>query len=465
MIPYNPENQYRCTIIRGKAQNEIEDLLPAYARIITDVCPCDRARFISYFDKAIAEFLPSPTDKTVANHRTEIAGKLFGMWWEDENGVVHSSERTEKLLENRDNPEFFKDIVSKFQFPNGMDSMQSITDRIKNNIRIRPIAYILKLLLEANESRNVLTKNEVAYYVLNNLDVLQGKIPTKVVLEKILERRIKKIFKRVEYPDKGSSYGMQHISELLNIIELANLIRQERDKENVVIHINQREQRVIQYLASNGEVAPEFNVYSYNLNSIDGRKKMFNDWDKFYAQSDGGANIFTTSAESLIARTGIVSGEVSPMGLDAALIGEEGENLVFKREKDRVKIFNERLVNRVIYFGKQKGLGYDISSIHAVQGPRAEHAIYIEVKSTKRVTRPQALIRDQFDLTRNEWVAADQHRQNYFIYRVYMTNEGVFVFIINNPVQLREEGVIFAEPLKYHLEFDEKAGRLELWTE
>ena len=117
MKAYNPDSQYRCTIIRGKAQNEIDDLLPSYAKAITDACPCNRETFIAFFDKAIAKFLSSPTKKTIANHRTEIAGKLFGMYWEDGDGIIHASNRTERLLENRDNPEFFKDIIST-QFSN-----------------------------------------------------------------------------------------------------------------------------------------------------------------------------------------------------------------------------------------------------------------------------------------------------------------------------------------------------------
>jgi len=339
MTVYNPENQYRCTIIRGKAQNEIEDLLPAYAKIITDICPCNSSTFIELFDKAITRFLYSPTDKTTANHRTEIAGKLFGMYWEDECGVVHASIRTEQLLENRDNPAFFKDIVSKLQFPNGMDKIQTTIDRIQNGIRLRPVAYILKLLLEAVETRNVLTKDEVAYYVLNNLDVLQGKVPTRVVLEKILERRTQRVFKRVEYPGKASSYCMQHVTEILNIVELANLIRLERDKHAVFIHLNQREMQVIRYLASKGETAPDFDVYSYDLTSPDGKKQMFLDWDKFYASPDSGSGIFSTSAQSMVKEPELQPGEVAPVSLDTTVIGEEGEKLVFEREKSRVRFF------------------------------------------------------------------------------------------------------------------------------
>jgi hypothetical protein len=462
MTPYNPENQYRCTIIRGKSQNEIEDLLPAYANIITDICPCDRKIFIDLFNKAIAKFLPSPTEKTIANHRTEITGKLFGMYWEDEIGVVHASARTEQLLENRDNPAFFKDIVSKFQFPNGMDNIQmrSTIDRVQNKIRLRPIAYILKLLLEAFKTKNILTKNEIAYYVLNNLDVLQGKVRTGTVLKTILERRKKGVFKHVEYPGKESSYSMQHITELLNIVELANLIRQKRGNHVVLIYLNLMELQTIEYLSIEGESSPEFDVYTYDLNSIEDKKNMLLDWGKFYAQLDSRSEIFSTTAQSLTEESEFLFGTVAPVGIDTTVIGREGEALVFAREKNRVQEFNTRLVNKVIYFGKQKGLGYDISSIRAILGPKAEHSIYIEVKSTKRITRPKTPLKDQFDLTRNEWVAAEQHKNNYYIHRVYFTNEGPFVFVINNPVQQRENGTIYAEPLKYHIEFTDVSG---LW--
>ena len=42
---YTPENQYRCTIIRGKSQTEMEDLLPVYANIVHKYCPCTEETF------------------------------------------------------------------------------------------------------------------------------------------------------------------------------------------------------------------------------------------------------------------------------------------------------------------------------------------------------------------------------------------------------------------------------------
>ena len=116
-VSFNPEEQYRCTIARGRSLSSIDDLLPAYATIVTEICPCKKSVFKEHFDKEIVKYVSANTKKARDNHRTEISGKLFGMWWEDENENIHASKRTEKLLVNRDHPEFFKDVVSKFQFP------------------------------------------------------------------------------------------------------------------------------------------------------------------------------------------------------------------------------------------------------------------------------------------------------------------------------------------------------------
>lgn len=39
---YDVNKQYRCDIIRGKAQSQLEDMLPAYAKVISDICPIEK---------------------------------------------------------------------------------------------------------------------------------------------------------------------------------------------------------------------------------------------------------------------------------------------------------------------------------------------------------------------------------------------------------------------------------------
>lgn len=109
---YDCTRQYRCTIIRGKSQKEMDDLLPAYAKVIDEVCPCEASEFEMKFNNAFMRYLPAAerVKKTLDNHRTEISGKLFGMYFFSEDGKVYESERTQKFLEDNDQPAFFKDI-------------------------------------------------------------------------------------------------------------------------------------------------------------------------------------------------------------------------------------------------------------------------------------------------------------------------------------------------------------------
>ena len=86
---YNPENQYRCTIIRGKSQSDMEDLLPLYANMVHKFCPCEEQMFKESSRKMISKALfntdayaqlSESNRKTVDNHLTEIAGTLLGLY-------------------------------------------------------------------------------------------------------------------------------------------------------------------------------------------------------------------------------------------------------------------------------------------------------------------------------------------------------------------------------------------------
>jgi hypothetical protein len=444
---YNPAEQFRCTIIRGKAKNDLDNLLPAYAKIISDICPCNKEEFSLMFNQRLSDVLGDSTKKTLDNHRTEIAGKLFGMFYEDEHGTIFASERTEKYLEDSDQPAFFKDLCFKFQFPNGMDKIDKVLEKVKAKISIRQYPYLLKLLLLAHQKGIKLTKDEVAYYVLNSLHVLQGWVPPSEVLKHIIKDREAGVVKKVQVPGKASSYSMQHINEQLNYLELANLIR----IDNRLISINFKESETIELMASYWDKPPEFNVGNYNLQDVEERKKFYRDWQIYYSRLNT-VQKFETTIESL-------NISYSSTQADKLSIGEEGENFVLEYEKNRVSKFDPRLVRKVLYLGKTKGLGYDIQSVVAEPGEFSEFVKYIEVKTTKRVTVP-SLDETWFDtinLTRNEWVAAAQHRQFYSIYRVYLTPEKVTVFVIDDPFTKYNEGKIKCTPLTYRLDFTRTA--------
>ncbi len=451
MIIYNPEEQYRCTIIRGKAKTTLDNILPAYANIIDEICPCEKVEFSRAFNQRLSEILKDSEEKTLNNHRTEIAGKLFGMFFEDADGMIYASERTNKYLEDNDQPAFFKDICFKFQFPNGMDKIDHVLERVEQKIEIRQFSYILELLMLAKKSDLELTKHDIGYYVLNSLHVIQGHVPPYVVLGAIKQDKEQGLIKKVAVPGKASSYYMQHINEQLNYLELANLIRIEDGK----VHLNDYEQNAIQYLASYWNKKTEFDVYSYDLETHDGRVQFYRAWQQHYSKISTNTDVFTTTIDKLNIKT-----VTKPTGTNYTILGDEGEAYVYEYEKNRVSDFSHRLISKVIPLGKTKGLGYDIQSVIAEAGDMAEFVKYIEVKSTKRVTVPDindSTWIDTLNLTRNEWVAATQHKEFYSIYRVYFTQGEVVIFVLNDLYKKDKEGIIRAVPLNYRFDFSNNA--------
>lgn len=439
-MSFTPDShQYRCTIVRGKGQSEIEDYLPAYAKILSDICPCKVESFPSKFNKILSKSIPMAKEKTLSNHRTEIAGKLFGMYYLDKT-FVRISERTKKLLEDSDLPSFFKDVCFKFQFPNGMDSPATLLERFEKNICLRPIVFILQAISYAHSKKNTLTRSELGYYALNCLPVLQGKVNHKIVVDKILDDRKKGRTKTLN----SGSYSRQHITEIFNYIELANLIKIDKD----AVYLNNSESRALEiFLAADYRNLP-FNVYDYNLNNKDERAGLYSEWSIYYAKpSHKNWDIFETKASAL-------TSEINFDGIsmtDVAQIGDDGEKLVYQYEKKRIQAINSRWADKVKIVGGTRGLGYDVHSIRG-EGDKPSRAVHIEVKSTKRKTIPEN-IADSLTLTRNEWQAAEQYGEDFWIYRVYLTANGVYVYPIRNVVGLAESGKIYAEPLQYRIDF------------
>ena len=186
-MSYNPDLQYRCTIIRGKSISRMDDYLPIYAEILNEICPIPSTRFNETFDLKLSHYIKDDK-KTIKNHRTENVDKLLGMFFEKD-GIIYISERTKKFLEDNDQPAFFKSVCFRFQQPNGSQKINTTIDKFHNGINFKPYHFILALLKSAALKNVVLTKDEVAYYVLNSLQVLQGKVKVVDVLETILSDR------------------------------------------------------------------------------------------------------------------------------------------------------------------------------------------------------------------------------------------------------------------------------------
>lgn len=460
---YDHTKQYRCTIIRGKSQKEMDDFLPVYAKVIDEICPCQAGEFEGLFNHAFMCYLPESEriKKTLDNHRTEISGKLFGMYYFTEDGMVYESERTQKFLEDNDQPAFFKDICYKMQFPNGTQKISpTVMERVAAGICVRPNAFLMKFLLVAETENIAVTKREIGYYILNSLDVLRGEATPYEVLEAIKQDRKTGITRDITVPGKASSYCWQHINEQLNYLELANLIRFTEGKE-IVLNLNER--KTIELFAADWDKKPEFDVSAYDLSTVKGRKKFQLAWDEYFSHVSVCAAQFETSAAALVADIREPKQpdlEKEKTATNLTEFGDEGERIVYEYEKKRVAAFHPRLAHKVLSLGKTRGLGYDIQSVVAEPGEMAEFVKYIEVKSTKRLTCPDIhdnLWVDTLNITRNEWIAAQQHGAFYSIFRVYFTRDGILLFVLSNVSEKLKSGRITAIPITYRVEFGNSA--------
>jgi hypothetical protein len=303
----------------------------------------------------------------------------------------------------------------------------------------------------------VLTKKEIGYYILNSLDVLQGIAVPEEVMEAIENDRKAGVIRKIEVEGKASSYNYQHINEQINYLELANLIYTNSASE---VWLNQNESDAVQIFALDWNKTPEFDVYAYDLTSVEGRKQFEQEWTVYFGKLSDKVQKFETSANALGVADELPKKKKKTSGQTTVEIGDEGEAFVFEYEKDRVFKFNPRLVNRVLSLGKTKGLGYDIQSVVAEEGDKADFAKYIEVKSTKRVTEPNlndAYWMDTLNITRNEWIAAQQHGEFYCIYRVYFVRGRILMYVINNIYQKQLDKKIAIVPLTYRIDFGKGA--------
>nr|NNM90142.1 DUF3883 domain-containing protein [Bacilli bacterium] len=461
---FDHTKQFRCDIVRGKTLKEIDNILPAYAKIINDTCPCTEKEFNDKFNEALKAYLPtniSPTLKTLNNHRSEIAGKLFGMYYkepslDDGDVYVHISERTLKFIEDNDQPAFFKDVCFRMQFPNGMTKLQKLKERIEMEINVRPNSYVLKVLSCAKDKNVIITNTDIGYYVLNALEVLQSKADPMEIVNEIINDKDKRIIRKICTKKKASSWNMQHINEQLNYLELSNLITVNSDG---IIELNPHEAKVIKLFADLWNQKPEFDVYSYQLTTKAERKKFFYDWDKYFSHISSKSVELATTISSLGIHMIEKSSVTEPKG-NSVEFGDEGEMYVYQYEKERVRSFDTRLANKVVHLGKTRGLGYDIQSVIAEKGNMAEFVKYIEVKSTKRVTEPDiqdsAWI-DTLNITRNEWIAAQQHKDFYSIYRVYFIRGNIIMYVIKNVCQKEKDGLLKVVPMTYRVDFGNSA--------
>lgn len=459
-MTYIHTDQLRFQTIRGKAQSELDDLLPFYASVISEICPTSKRAFFEFFEKKLKkQFGTNISKKALANHRSEIAGKLFGMYYIDKYNTVHISQRTLKLLEDNDQPAFFKDLCLKMQFPSGMNRKDFVLSQINHNLNIRQLCFVVAVLKACDDLQIFLTVKQIGYYILNSKSVLQGKALVSEVVQQIKVDVRSDISRNIPNPqDKAYSYLYQHVKEQLTLLQLANLIT----LSGTVFQINLNEINFIEFMIDLAQVPPEFNFYLFeNLEKPKNYKNVQFEWDLFISRISNVRPKLLQSDVSEILTSGLshipnIDQSITIKFTNTKDLGDAGEAFVFEYEKNLLKPYS--LDNKVQNKAHLRGIGFDIESFSY------EDAVekYIEVKATRRTTpMPTAFAEDVVNVTKNEWIAAEQHLDKFYIYRVVFHNNGVQLFRIQNPFKHYSDGTISAIPLTYRLSFSSHSGSFQ----
>lgn len=461
-----PEKDYlRLHFVRPRFKNNIENVLLYMANECCKIEPCSCGDYASRINRAIKLF-PGNIDltkKTIDNWRTEISA-LCAFYNEDK-----SSDRTETsklsifLNEQQDLTQFFRFVMSSFQFPGGHIKPSDNIELIKHGVRFKPTKFILQVLMEGNillsnsgvQKDMSISAEETTYCILNDLRVTTGKRSPKVVAQTILNNRSKKLAyynkndKRI-YNSKGTPRTKgdvtRYAGDILDYMEIASLLAK----------------RIGGYYSMKSDALSIVNAIVEDNSFFDGYEPFYNDdelkpamlvkaetrWFE-YVNSIVDADKFKSDISSILNKNELevivderIATLIKSENTTTKEIGNIGENIVYSHEKQRLKLagYDNFLHLIAIVDTPAYHPGYDIDSL---EGDGTLCHRYIEVKTT--ISR-QKINLYNFHMSPNEWAVAETNREHYYVYRLMLSAESKILYILRNPVALYKTDVINAIP-------------------
>jgi len=451
------EHFLRLHFERSRFSRRLEDMLLILAGKIISMGMANKDQFDAVLDKIIRETSPVPIkEKTVRNQRTEMI-RLFGLV-KYVDGLAVPGNRLTLLSQSQDIPRFFKSFCKQFQFPGGFLKPDKVSEMVRAGVKFKPAKHILQMLKigESKYGHFAVNAAEVAHLVFNDKRVSVHHEKPVDTLERIINAR----------------------NTSAEIDRTGDVIRYARDFLNYMVEANLLHELKGMYALNNGE-AKAIRAIIADKDFFDGYSKVIKrdgSWDKeeYKTMDARWAEWFADAVEDAILETpttALVHEDVrypeqwkkikemlerrvpGMRGGVLKKIGDEGEQIAFEYERIAVAQIRKDLAHLVKNVSGQVSLGYDILSVNASEGRKKK---YIEVKTTKKNYAPEVEI--PFTVSINEWSVAEQHGDDYFIYRVIITKEGVSIFAIQNPVRRQKEGHLIAEPIGFKVVYSAKSG-------
>lgn len=463
------EYEFRIHHCRPRFKGNVENVLIYMATEISRIGDAPRDEFNNSLNDAIRCFPGNATStlKTINNWRTEISS-LFGLFYEDDNGINHAMLRAKELAESNDLVQFFKQFIFYFQYPGAHIKSDKIQEQIEQGIHFKPAQYILRMLDVAEKDtgkRCGITKAEACYCILNDLRCTRDNENVRNVWKRIEKNRENGL----EYEAIGDV--IRYAGDILDYMQLANLLASYNNKEFFLNH-NENE-AIIKFINS----TEWFDGYDFMVRDRKSTLEEINskrcDWFE-YVNKESKDTDFSTDIKAYITpeATELVNDQVQKFrayfdklstleGLKTKDVGDIGESLVHGHECERLKIGGrEDLIHLVRKIPTELGVGYDISSRELDETLRN-----IEVKTT---ISSKSIMFNKIHLTPNEWQAAKSYSDRYWIYRLMVSKRNIKLFIMCNPVNLFKQDLIDISARDgMEITFKEQAGQYEellAWT-
>lgn len=475
MADYVTPAEHRLALHFSKSRfnRSYEDILLMIANEMAKMGVVTKDEFKQRMTAVLAPYLGSITQKAFDNNVTEPT-RLFGMViYQDKN--VSAGNRTLNLARNQDVPGFFKAVCNKFQFPSGVNAAHVTKYLLSESVRFKPAQYLIKLLRAGSVRTGktfAVTAKEIAHLVFNDKRVTVGQEPPEQRLNLFLELRNKNIL------CNGTNDVIRYARDFLNFMVWANLMIEYKKK----YFLNEQEKTALDFIQNDDTFFEDFELAKQGtIVETAEITEARQTWTEYYADSDfDEESILKTSLSAFSQAIVEITSEnnkvetIKTGGLDftgdileiaeaqkakgqtTKDIGDEGEVIVYRMERDLVKASRPDLLGLVKIVSNDTSLGFDIQSVLNLETGSKK---YIEVKTTKRNFTPGDFsATSYFNISYNEWITARQYGDSYFIARVIIAREKLSIFIIQNPYKQFQEKKIRMYPTEYRLIYQEDAG-------
>ncbi len=438
---------------RSRFKNDVESVLLFVAEAIANQERQPDNEFRATMNRILRTFPGNATraDKTINNWRTEIS--TFFSFVRSDGQWSSPTTAAKSLAASGDLVALFRNWCVTFQYPGGHLKPHVSAELISRGVRFAPAIFVLQLLaacqtrVERGESFGV-TAPELTHLVFNDSRVTASQeIGPEGVADSLLRNRKT----RTAYDGTGDI--VRYAKDVLDYMVLAQLLNYR--PANASYSLRPQAQDIARAIVDN--------------------HMFFGGYDKLYKSAVSPGDVFVENAawvdfvnipreflfDAKLPAPDVAAEEYEGTGSAAALsalidgvrraaegttadIGRFGEQLVIVHERERLRRLGRKELSRLVRkIPEAMAAGYDVKSFEGVLLDGFDLDRLIEVKTTRSARKD---LQNFFTMTPNEWSVARTSRDAYFVYRVFITPEGVDIYVLRNPYELERQGLIEMEP-------------------